>query len=184
MDFTIGSDADVAQQYLTFSVAGDEYALPILRVREILAYTPLTRVPRAPEFVAGVMNLRGIVVPVIDLCVKLGLPTTTIHPTTCIVLIDIVEESRPTSVGLLVDDVCRVIALTPDEVAPPPAFGTRIDLDYLRGMGDLGDHFALILDIDRLLTALELLAAQSAADGTSAAHPAPAVAQNDRSRAS
>jgi purine-binding chemotaxis protein CheW len=163
-------------QYLTFAVATEEYAIEILRVREILVYSPLTRVPRAPEFIAGVMNLRGSVVPVVDLRIKLGLPPTVITGTTCVVIVDIGGEngrtesgSRGATVGLLADDVRQVMDLAAGEIEPPPAFGTKIDLAFLRGMGDLGDRFALILDIDRLLTALELIAATAAADAQAAA---------------
>ncbi len=150
--------------YLTFEVAGEEYAIEILRVREILVYTSLTSVPRAPEFIAGVMNLRGSVVPVVDLRNKLGLPPTTITGTTCVVIVDINSEGQTSHVGLLADDVRQVMSLASDNIEPAPAFGTKIDLAFLRGMGDLGDHFALILDIDRLLTALELNAAHAAAE--------------------
>ena len=149
-------------QYLTFEVADEEYAIDILRVREILVYSSLTSVPRAPEFIAGVMNLRGTVVPVVDLRKKLGLPATVITGTTCVVIVDIRSDGQTSHVGLLADDVRQVMSLAAENVEPPPTFGTKIDLAFLLGMGDLGDHFALILDIDRLLTALELNAAHAA----------------------
>jgi chemotaxis signal transduction protein len=155
-------------QYLTFAVADEEYAIEILRVREILVYSSLTLVPRAPEFIAGIMNLRGSVVPVVDLRVKLGLPPTVITGSTCIVVIDIDGEHGLATVGLLADDVRQVMELASDDVEPPPAFGTKIDMAFLRGMGDLGDRFALILDIDRLLTALELIATTAAAEAQAA----------------
>jgi purine-binding chemotaxis protein CheW len=151
-------------QYLTFAVASEEYAIEILRVREILVYSSLTRVPRAPEFIAGVMNLRGSVVPVVDLRIKLGLPPAVITGTTCVVIVDVNGENGSAMVGLLADDVRQVMDLADGDVEPPPAFGTKIDLAFLRGMGDVGDRFALILDIDRLLTALELIAATAAAE--------------------
>lgn len=155
-------------QYLTFAVADEEYAIEILRVREILVYaslpSALTSVPRAPAFIAGVMNLRGSVVPVVDLRNKLGLPPTVVGATTCVVIVDIVSDGQTSHVGLLADDVRQVMSLAAEDVEPAPAFGTKIDLAFLRGMGDLGDRFALILDIDRLLTALELIAANAAAE--------------------
>ena len=151
-------------QYLTFEVADEEYAIEITRVREILVYSSLTSVPRAPEFIAGVMNLRGSVVPVVDLRNKLGLPPTAITGTTCVVIVDIQSENQTSHVGLLADDVRQVMSLASEDIEPAPTFGTKIDLAFLRGMGDLGDHFALILDIDRLLTALELNAATAAAE--------------------
>ncbi len=152
-------------QYLTFAVEDEEYAIEILRVREILVYSSLTKVPRAPKFIAGIMNLRGSVVPVVDLRIKLDLPPTVITGTTCVVIVDISSDGRSATVGLLADDVRQVMELAPDDVEPAPSFGTRIDLAFLRGMGDLGDRFALILDIDRLLTALDLMAAAAAAEG-------------------
>ena len=154
-------------QYLTFAVADEEYAIEILRVREILVYASLTSgltsVPRAPAFIAGVMNLRGRVVPVVDLRNKLGLAPTLITATTCVVTVDVTSDGQSSHIGLLADDVRQVMALAPDDVEPAPTFGTKIDLAFLRGMGDLGDRFALILDIDRLFTALELTAANAAA---------------------
>ncbi len=150
-------------QYLTFLVADEEYAIEILRVREILVYTSLNKVPRAPVFIAGVMNLRGSVVPVVDLRNKLGLPPTVITGTTCVVVVEINSDGQSGTIGLLADDVRQVMELASGNVEPAPAFGTKIDLAFLRGMGDLGDRFALILDIDRLLTALELTAATAAA---------------------
>jgi purine-binding chemotaxis protein CheW len=157
-----------ASQYLTFAVADEEYAVPILRVREILAYEPLTRVPRAPQFISGVMNLRGTVIPVVDLRIKLGLEPTALTPRTCIIVIDVDGESGRTTMGLLSDEVNRVMDLAPDEIEPPPSFGTRIDMSFLFGMGNLGAKFALILDIDRVLTTLEVIAANAAvADATS-----------------
>lgn len=153
----------VVNQYLTFAVADEEYAIDILRVREILAYAQLTRVPRAPQFVAGVMNLRGSVVPVVDLRVKLGMAATRITSRTCIIVIEVLSESGRTTMGVLTEDVKQVMELRADEVEAAPSFGTKIDLAFLSGMGDLGDRFALILDVDKVLTTLELIAASNAA---------------------
>ena len=149
-------------QFLTFVVADEEYAIPILRVREILAYVPLTRVPRAPKFITGVMNLRGTVVPVVDLRLKLGLDATAITSRTCIIIVDVETGNGTTTMALLTEDVKEVIDLAEEEIEPPPAFGTKIDLSFLLGMGDMGDHFALILNADKVLSTLELIAAQQA----------------------
>jgi purine-binding chemotaxis protein CheW len=150
-------------QYLTFVVAGEEYAIPILRVREILAYTPLTRVPRAPKFISGVMNLRGSVVPVVDLRIKLGLSETAITAQTCIVVVEVTNEQSTTmTMAILAEEVKEVLELADEEIEPAPAFGTKIDLSFLLGMGDMGDHFALILNADKVLTTLELIAASQA----------------------
>ncbi len=154
-------------QYLTFVTAGEEYAIGILRVREILAYVPLTRVPRAPKFISGVMNLRGSVVPVIDLRVKLGLSETTITAQTCVVVVEVEAESSTTTMALLAEEVKEVMDLADNEIEPAPTFGTRIDFSFLLGMGDMGDHFALILNVDKVLNTLELIAAsQAVSDAT------------------
>ena len=156
-------------QFLTFLIADEEYAIEIVHIREILAHTPLTRVPRAPDFISGVMNLRGLVVPVVDLRVKLGMPATVVTPQTCVIIIEIDTENGRTTMALLADEVRQVIELGQDEIEAPPSFGTRIDLSFLDGMGDLGDHFALILNTAKVLTALELIAAgQAVTDSTQA----------------
>ena len=136
------------RQFLTFAVADEEYAIEILRVREILAYASLTRVPRAPRWVSGVMNLRGTVVPIIDLRIKLDMEATAVTARTCIVIVD----TAGTTLGVLAEEVKQVIDLTADGIEPPPSFGTKIDLAFLAGMGDLGDRFALILDIPGVIT--------------------------------
>lgn len=168
-------------QYLTFSIAGEEYAIPILRVREILAYVPLTKVPRAPDFIAGVMNLRGNVVPVVDLRVKLGLPPAKVTSRTCIVIVEIETEKGTMTTALVAEEVRQVIELAESDIEPAPAFGTRIDLSFLFGMGDMGDHFALILNVDKVLTTLEtIVASEAVADAT---QPPAAAKPKRRKRA-
>jgi purine-binding chemotaxis protein CheW len=157
-----GQTAEI-RQFLTFTVAEEEYGIDVQRVREIFAFVPLTRVPRAPGFIAGVMNLRGSVVPVVDLRVKLGMAATAPTSHTCIIIVGVDSTSGRIIMGLLAEDVKQVIDLTPGDIEPPPSFGTRIDLSFLQGMGDLGDHFALILDIDKVLSDIELIAATAAA---------------------
>jgi purine-binding chemotaxis protein CheW len=158
-------NAVALRQFLTFTVAGEEYAIEVHRVREILAFTPLTKVPRAPRFIAGVMNLRGTVVPVVDLRVKLGMTATATTQQTCIIIVDVSLENGATTMGVLAEDVKRVMDLAGEDIEAPPSFGTKIDLGFLIGMGDLGDHFALILNIDKVLSEVELIAAVSAAAG-------------------
>ena len=147
----------VQQQYLTFFLSGEEYATNIQRVKEIIEYTTVTKVPKVPEWIRGVINLRGSVVPVVDLSVRFGLGERPATKTTCIVILEVAQDSERTVMGVIVDAVNRVIDLTPDDIAEPPAFGTRVRLDYLFGMGKLGKKFALILDIDRVLSNSELL---------------------------
>ena len=158
-------------QYLGFHIAGEEYAIGILRVREILEYDTVTKVPTTPASIRGVINLRGSVVPVVDLAVKLGLPESVVTRRSCVVVVEIVLEGERTVMGLLADAVSQVIDLPATEIEPPPPFGTRIRVDCLLGMGRAGKKFVLILDIDRLLSTGDVAAVQGV---TEAAAPASA----------
>ena len=151
-------------QYLGFHIAGEEYAIGILRVREILEYDTVTKVPTTPASIRGVINLRGSVVPVIDLGVKLGLPESVVTKRSCVVVVEIVLDGERTVMGLLADAVSQVIDLPAAEIEPPPAFGTRVRVECLLGMGRAGKKFVLLLDIDRLLSTDDVAAGQSAAD--------------------
>jgi purine-binding chemotaxis protein CheW len=160
--------ATTQQQYLTFSVSGDEYALAILRVKEIIAFDAVTRVPRTPAFIRGVINLRGSVVPVIDLAQKFGYAEVQPTRSTCIVIVEVVLHSnadgKEVVLGLLVDSVNQVMDLLPEDVQPPPSFGTRVHLDFLIGMGRVGTRFVLLLDIDKVLAANDVVAALDATE--------------------
>ena len=145
-------------QLLTFSVAGEEYAVGILRVREIIQYENVTRVPMTPPWVRGVMNLRGSVVPVVDLAVKLGLSETPVGAATCAVIVEVELAGQLAVMGVMADSVDQVIDLPVTDVEPPPPFGTRVRVEYLQGMAKMEKGLALILDIDRVLSADELLA--------------------------
>lgn len=166
--------ADEATQYLTFRIAGEEYAIGILQVREIIEYDTLTRVPASAPWVRGVINLRGAVVPVMDLAVKFGLPEVPVTRRTCIVIVEVALETDRVTMGVIVDAVSQVIDLPAGEIEPPPSFGTRVRADHLVGMGKAGKKFVLILDIDRVLAADALLTAAPAADGEE--EPLPATA--------
>jgi len=152
-------DRTAPQQYLGFHLAGEEYAVSILRVREIIEYEVVTRVPGTPAWVRGVMNLRGSVVPVIDLAVKLGLAESPVTRRTCIVVAEVELGGEKVVLGVMADAVSQVLELAAAEIEPPPSFGTPVRVDYLHGLGRLGDRFVLLLDIDRLLSAAELLQA-------------------------
>ena len=153
-----------APQYLSFEVAGTGYGLPILAVKEILQYEEPTRVPGAPGSVRGVINVRGAVVPVLDLAVKFGKPETVPTNRTCILVVEAQAGSERLTLGVLADAVNEVLDLPADSVEPPPAFGTGVRLDYLTGMGKVGRGFVLLLDVDRVVSASEAdLAAQAAA---------------------
>ena len=161
-------------QYLTFFLGEEEYALGILRVKEIIQYDVVTRVPRTPDWIRGVINLRGRVVPVVDLAVKFNRPATTVGKSTCVVLVEVDVDDEHRVVGLVADAVSQVIDLRPDDIEPPPAFGTRLQVEYLLGMAKLGKKFALILDIDKVLSADERIDAASIAVECAAGAEPPA----------
>ena len=150
-------EAAVQQQYLTFFLADEEYAVNIQKVKEIIEYSSVTKVPKVPHGIRGVINLRGNVVPVVDLAERFGLDERPITKTTCIVIVEVQQESENTVMGVIADAVNQVIELNAQDIEEPPAFGTRVRLEYLAGMGKLGKKFTLILNIDRVLSAAELL---------------------------
>jgi purine-binding chemotaxis protein CheW len=153
-----------APQFLSFDVAGTGYGLPILAVKEILQYDEPTRVPGAPPSVRGVVNVRGAVVPVLDLAVKFGKGETVPTNRTCILVVEAQAGGERLTLGVLADAVSEVLDLPPDAVEPTPTFGTGVRLDYLTGMGKVGKGFVLLLDVDQVVSASEAdLAAQAAA---------------------
>jgi purine-binding chemotaxis protein CheW len=171
----MSSAADVIerQQYLAFTLAGGEYAVGILKVKEILQYEELTRVPSTPRSIRGVLNLRGSVIPVVDLAVKFGLPEPAVTKRTCVLVVETAFGGVPTVMGVVADAVSEVIELGADDIEAPPAFGTRVRVDHLVGMGKVGKKFVLLLDIDEVLSADEQdLAAAAAHVPLPAAAPA------------
>jgi len=146
-------------QYLTFTLADDEYAISVLRVKEIIKHDTVTQVPATPAWVRGVVNLRGGAVPVVDLAVKFGMPERPVTARTCIVVVETVLNGKEAVMGLMADAVNEVLDITASEIQPAPAFGTRVRVDYLKGMGRSGTKFVLMLDVDRVLSADELIAA-------------------------
>lgn len=158
-------EATEVMQYLTFQLGGEEYALGILRVREIIQWQEVTRVPTAPAAIRGVLNLRGSVVPVVDLGVKFGVGATEPTRRTCIVIVEVEREGERTVMGVIADAVSQVMELGEGDIEPAPSFGTRVRVDYLHGMARMGDRFALVLDVDRLLSTTELLSVDTAASG-------------------
>lgn len=144
------TEAIERRQYLTFFSGGEEYALGILRVKEIIEHDVLTRIPGAPPAVRGVINLRGTVVPVVDLALRLGLTETQITKFSCVVIVEIVHDGAANTLGLLADSVNQVVELTAEDIEPPPTFGTRIDAANLTGMARSGRKFILLLDVDKV----------------------------------
>ena len=152
------------QQYLTFMIAGEEYAISLLKVKEIIEYDTVTPVPKTPEWVRGVINLRGSVVPVIDLAVKFRLPASVAGRLTCIVITEVECGGEATVMGVMADSVRQVIDLKPEDVEHPPTFGTRVKVDYLLGMARSGKKFCLILNTEKVLSTDELLEVSEAID--------------------
>ncbi len=150
--------ATEASQYLTFKLDQELYAVDIAKVREVLEFTAVTKVPRTPDFMRGVINLRGNVVPVVDMRLKLGLTQTERTVDTCVVITEVDVDGEKTILGALADSVQEVIELDESHIVPPPHMGTRIDTEVIRGMGKRDDHFLIILDIDRVFTADEVRA--------------------------
>lgn len=140
------------QQYLTFMLNGETYAISILRIKEIIQYDQLTEVPRMPAFIRGVINLRGAVVPVIDLSARFGKPPTQVGGRNCIIIIEVEIEEETHSVGVMVDAVNAVLEISDSEIEPAPSFGTNIHADFIAGMGKINGKFVIILNIQHVLS--------------------------------
>ena len=138
---------------------GDEYAIGILQVTDIIECGAVTKVPGTPAWIRGVHNLRGAVVPVIDLAVKFGLPPTVVTRRTCIVIVELRVDDEAMIMGVMADAVHQVVELGADDIQPPPAFGPRVSVDCILGMGSSNGKFIVILDIDHVLSTTEILAA-------------------------
>jgi purine-binding chemotaxis protein CheW len=149
--------ADEEQQYLTFLLRGEMFALGILNIKEIIEYGSLTEVPMMPNFIRGVINLRGSVVPVVDLSGRFGRKRTEVSRRTCIVIIEVQnnDESKQ-DIGVMVDSVSEVLEIPRSEIEPPPAFGAKIRVDFIRGMGKVAGKFVIILDANKVLSIDEL----------------------------
>jgi purine-binding chemotaxis protein CheW len=170
------SDNAQRAQYLSFAIRDTEYAIGILKVKEILQYEPTTRVPSTPRSVRGVINLRGQVVPVVDLARKFGLGDTEPTRLTCILIVEALLDGAAAVVGVLADAVREVVELGPDDVEPPPPFGNHVSVDFLLGLGKMGKRFVLLLDIDRVISADEKEFAQGVTAAPAADAPRPALA--------
>ena len=147
------------RQYLTFKLADEVFAVDVAKVREILEYTSITKVPQTPEFMRGVINLRGSVVPVVDLRLKFGLTETEQTINTCIIVVEVQHENEIVVIGALADSVQEVFELVPVQIEPPPRIGARFNTDFILGMGKNGGQFIMILNIDRTFSSDELEAA-------------------------
>jgi purine-binding chemotaxis protein CheW len=167
------SDADVTtNQFLTFTLGEEIYALEIDVIREVLEMTAITKIPRTPESMRGVINLRGAAVPVLDMRRKFGMGKVEQTVETCIIIVEVEFEGEETHIGALVDSVREVYEMPPDTVEAPPKMGTDIDAEYIKGIGRQDDAFIIILDNRKVFSAEELAAAKSAADMAPTAEPA------------
>lgn len=146
-----------AGKYLTFSLGEEHYGLDIMRVQEIVGLIPVTRVPRLPGFVAGVVNLRGRVIPVVDLRLAFGMSRSAMDERACIIVVNVTRGEGSSSImGAIVDEVSDVAYLATDAIEATPEFGTAADTSFIKGVGRLEDRVVMLLDIDRVLTTTEL----------------------------
>ncbi|MDU0457284.1 MAG: chemotaxis protein CheW [Geobacteraceae bacterium] len=143
-------------QYLTFTLAEEVFAVDVARVREILEITSITKVPQVPDFMRGVINLRGCVVPVIDLRLKFGMPETAQTVNTCIIVVEVEMDGENIVLGSLADSVQEVIEMEPSQIESAPHIGTHLKTEFLKGMGKHNEHFVMILDIDKVFSVAEL----------------------------
>jgi len=150
------STVEVPAQFLTFTLGEEVFAMNIRTVREIIQVGPMTTVPLMPNFVRGVINLRGAVVPVIDLQSRFGRPRATIGKKTCIVIFDALRDGERVELGLLVDAVSEVIDITPEQIEPPPNFGSALRRDFIQGMGKVGTRFVIVLEPDKAFDVSEM----------------------------
>lgn len=144
------------EQYLTFTLSGEMFAMGIRHIKEIIEYGHLTTVPMMPEFIRGVINLRGAVVPVVDLSARFGRQPSETNRRSCIVIVEVVCNGEQQDVGVVVDSVSEVLEILATEIEPPPSFGARIRTEFIRGMGKVDGRFVIILDVDQVLSVDEM----------------------------
>ena len=144
------------QQYLTFSLGEEMFAIGILAIREIIEYGHLTEVPMTPPFIRGVINLRGAVVPVIDLAVRFGRPPRDNTRRTCIVIIEISHNNTHQEMGIVVDAVSEVLEIPAADIEPPPAFGAKIRIDFISAMAKINNNFVILIDVNKVLSLDEI----------------------------
>ena len=155
-DSTSKTLSDRAGKYLTFSLADEEYGIGILKVKEIIGMMPITPVPQTPSFVKGVINLRGKVIPVVDLRLKFGMDSMDYTERTCIIVVEIEASSGSILMGIVVDSVSEVMQIKSDDIEDTPRFGTKLNTDYILGMAKMEGKVKILLDIDSVLSSHEL----------------------------
>jgi len=163
MDQTVKAMADREGKYLTFALGGEEYGIGILKIREIIGIMPITSDPRTPEAVKGVINLRGKVIPIIDLRVRFGMEPMEYTDRTCIIVVEINAQDSTIQIGAIVDTVSEVLNIKAEDIVDTPAFGTSLDTEYILGMAKVSGGIKILLDIDRALNSEEIAVIEKAA---------------------
>jgi purine-binding chemotaxis protein CheW len=157
-----------SQQYLTFTVTGESFGITISSIREIIEYRTPTAVPMMPGYMRGIINLRGRVVPVIDLAVRFGRARTEETRRTCIVILEVEQQGEQHDIGVVVDAVSAVLEIADADIEPAPSFGAKLRTDFINGMGKLGEKFVILLDISKVLSVEELSLLAAAGEGPAA----------------
>lgn len=155
MNTAIDAMVDREGKYLTFTLADEEYGIGILKIKEIIGMMPITSVPQTPDFVKGVINLRGKVIPVVDLRRRFGMDAIDYTERTCIIVVEIQGQTGTVMIGIVVDSVSEVLNIKKEDVEETPAFGTRVNTDYIFGMAKIEGGVKILLDIDKVLSAEE-----------------------------
>lgn len=156
MDVQAMSAAQKAGKYLTFTLDNEDYGIGILKIKEIIGMMPITTVPQTPEFIKGVINLRGKVIPVMDLRLRFGIDAQDYDERTCIIVVEIEGKSGMVWIGIVVDSVSEVLNINAEHIEDTPSFGTSLNTDYILGMAKMNDSVKILLDIDRVLTGEEV----------------------------
>ena len=163
MDQAVKVMKDREGKYLTFSLAGEEYGIGILKIKEIIGMMPVTTVPQTPEFVKGVINLRGKVIPVMDLKLKFGMEDVKYTERTCIIVVELKNRAADILIGVVVDSVSEVLNIKADDIEDTPTFGTSLDTAYILGMAKMEGGVKILLDIDRVLSKDDVTVLENAA---------------------
>ena len=149
-----------AREYLTFTLGNEEYGMDILKVQEIRGYDAVTRIANTPDFVKGVMNLRGVIVPIIDMRIKFNLGCPVYDQFTVVIIINVLDRV----IGMVVDGVSDVVTLPPEQIRPAPQFGTGLDTQYIVGIGTCNEQMLILVDIERLMSAADMQLVESVAE--------------------
>jgi len=156
IDQAVGNMTDREGKYLTFSLAGEEYGIGILKVKEIIGLMTITPVPQTPQHIKGVINLRGKVIPVVDLRLKFGIEAMAYNERTCIIVTEIAVGNKKIAMGIVVDSVSEVLNIKSGEIEDTPNFGSRLDTAYILGMAKIGQSVKILLDIDKVMGSKEM----------------------------